>query len=302
MERSTQSGDKEISGPITGKSGRYRNNRNAILVVIAVVIVVVLSCVTLLGFQPRNGPVFDNGDYLIYNISGFENSTPVNGVMNISIGGGITVSSYNAVTNIVETGKYLWSDDGSAYRAGNHRLSTQWGEKTVATYFSYRSSFDKVNCMILTEVGIDSTTIYRVTYFSPNMTVSQELMETNSSGIQSADLRLIDMVGSGVSKVTETATIYGAMENSSMSMWGSIYVSQGEHLRYNTTFNEGFIYFFSQDDLVKISNTQHLHYQINVSQDSIQPGEVDLAMPSGTYWYCISITNSNGGGIRPYWT
>lgn len=132
------SGVQDASWKARSRGSKKRNSR---LVLIAAIVAgaLIVSGIVLAGtkFDSRNppNPFFAPGDHLIYSLSGNDIGTDLEGTEEISAypGAWDTMTGGNA-SNYIDAARFVRSADDPGTGAGNHRINTTWGEKTVSTY------------------------------------------------------------------------------------------------------------------------------------------------------------------------
>jgi hypothetical protein len=188
-------------------------------------------------------------------------------------------------------------------------MNTTWGAKTVSTYFDHHEGQDspgvyRWESFTLTDVGIDSSIIYRTTYFTPDLIVTSVLNWTNNTKIPTADVRSDESSAAGLFQVAPVPSSMNIINGTGSGVWeiGSVRIADGQHLKYNLTALGGYLLVFSQKDLIDTENTGLVHFRSNASLVRNQTGEVDQALPAGTYWYCLLVRSSpEGGYVYRYW-
>jgi hypothetical protein len=259
----------------------------------------VFSGFMLTGTNVKNQVILRTGDHYFYDISGEQNSIAVSGNETIDLGESITTSSRMGIglpsMMIGQLTKYGQIGDWVC----DHRIATTWGEKTVQMYLRVYN----MTTIVLTDVGIDSSIIYRTSYLTPIGIIKSILTSSNNSDLPKADTRVSNDHHTGLSKVIDhlgTARLFLPTEGS--WMYGSIEVSEGQSLSYNLTDSGGRLYFFTVQNLIDTSNDDRMHYQKDASLELGQPGMIGSQVPAGTYWFVLTIASASGGGFYPYWT
>jgi hypothetical protein len=277
---------------------RRKPNLVLVLITISIAAIMVLSGLILNGARVQDQVIFNSGDYFHYEISGKTNSTPIEGNETINVrDGGYSSSSYGDMLPRSEMGQYRWYDQIGDW-VGNHRISTKWGEKTAKLYLK----IDSTKTIVLTDVGIDSSIIYRTTCLKVNGTLKSTLTASNNTNINDSDARINDDSASGLGKIDDSVpTFYTFDPGGGFSMCGSVRVSEGQSVGYNLTDSGAFLYFFSQGDLYATSNGNDTIKEQGLSMELNDTGKVEKQVPAGTYWYCLVIENSTGGGFWPSW-
>lgn len=241
---------------------------------------------------------FNSGDYFHYDISGKIDSKPVGGNETISLRDyGYSSSSIGHTLPQSEMGRYRWYDQVGDW-VGNHRISTRWGEKTAKLYLK----IDSTMAIVMTDVGIDSSIVYRTTCITVNGTLKATLTSSNNTYIDGSDTRMSDDSATGLCKIDDripTFDTFSAGEGGWMC--GSVLVSEGQTLGYNLTDSGGFLYFFSVRNLYDTSNGNETIKLQGLSMELNNTGKVQVQVPAGTYWYCLVIGNASGGGFWPSW-
>jgi hypothetical protein len=277
---------------------RKRSNLILVLITISIAAIMVLSALILNGTVDKDQMKFNSGDYFHYEISGRINSTPVEGNETINLGyGGYSSSTYGHALPPSEMGKYCSYDQVGNW-VGNHRIGTKWGEKTAKLYLK----IDSAQTIVLTDVGIDSSIVYRTTCLTANGTLKSTLTSSNYTNIDGSDARINDDSAPGLGKIdNRVPTFYTFSPGEGISMCGSVLVSEGQSLGYNLTDSGAFICFFSLRDLYATSNGNDTIKEPGLSMELNNTGKVENQVPAGTYWYCLVIGNASGGGFWPSW-
>ena len=281
-----------------------RRHRNWYMVTVAVAAAIILSTVVLSAGEKDKGPVFGIYDDLNYTVSGVESGRIVGGNINISLRAGMTITyPIGNYSNIVEMDQYIWKEGPRSQWVSDHAIDTTWGKKTVSTYFEYHYASGKGQCMMLTDVGIDTGVVYRKTLFTPDILVTVVLTYTNSTRVPDADTRVHEAVATGLNDVrSEPDSVNVLKGNGGLYTYGSLRISEGQHIKYNLTALGGYFMVFSGTDLIHTENDRLLQHRQEVSMGLNQTGEIDKELPEGTYWFCLAIAESpNGGYLYRYW-
>jgi hypothetical protein len=287
-----------IGGDVKPLRSKKRSERILILITISIAAIMVLSALILNGAKVQDQMGLNLGNNFHYEISGMINSTAVEGNETIILEeGGYSSFAYGQTLPRSEMGKYCWYDQVGDW-VGNHRISTRWGEKTAKLYLK----IDGTNAIILTDVGIDSSIVYRTTCLTANGSIKSTLTSSNNSIVIDADTRISQDTARGLGVIDDRIpTFYTFSPGEGVSMCGSVLVSEGQSLGYNLTDSGSFLYFFSPQDLYATSNGNDTIKEQGLSMELDQPGKVESQVPSGTYWYCLVIENASGGGFWPSW-
>lgn len=281
------------------------------LVLIAVLIAatIILASIVPLGNNKDSdnppGAFFVPGDHLTYSLSGNDNGTVLEGAEDISVelGGTSSMTNGNASTYI-DVARFIRDIHDPGLWICNHVINTSWGQKTVSTYLWHHDGPNyQGESLTLTDVGIDSSTVYRTTYFTPDLYVTSVLTATNSTKIQGTDLRVDGATATGSNEVVTEPSMTNIVNGTGSGNWllGSVNVSGGQHLKYNLTALGGYMMFFSVRDLIDTENIGQVHFVHNASLLRNQAGEVDQALTAGTYWYGMVVRNSPEGGYFDYY-
>ena len=253
----------------------------------------IISGFMLLGTKNETRLVVRMGDEFDYSVSGNINGTLVEGAMNLSELGGLSIlGATSGVPTFVRSTSPLWNEESYSAWVCDHSISTIWGNKTVSVYLNYYQDTNGNQCMVLTDVGIDSRLIYRSDYFTPEMMVICSLSGTNNTDIPTADVRSNEAASIGIGSPSEVPTSYGITNGSGFSTYGSLRIDPGQHLKYDLTGTGGWVLIFSTKDLVDMDNDHLMHYRQNASLIKNQPGQIDIEMEGGTYWFYAAVENS----------
>jgi hypothetical protein len=295
---------EESQVPPNGQVTKDRKSRrsNKILLVLAtisIVVIVILSGFVLVG--TGNNLRFQIGpdDYFHYDLSGQVNSTPVEGNMTVDLGAEqpTTIHYFGYMLPEAERGIYLLNDQVGSW-VGDHRILTAWGEKTVKMYLK----LDLPNLIVLTDVGIDSSIIYRTMIVSSNASVKSVLTASNNTNIQTSDTRISSDSAIGEWTVLgRGGTLHYFNPGEAALIAGSIKISEGQNLTYQQGIPETSLYFFTVQDLIASSNDGLIHYEPNISLRYNQTGMVSAKVLAGTYWYCLIRESGPEGIFQPYW-
>jgi hypothetical protein len=291
----------EIADSGIGIKGRRKRGPKLVLVLVTISLaaIMIISGLMLTGRSVNDQLEFKSGDYFYYEITGKQNSTTVEGNETIDLAEGFTISSrMGYALPQMESGKFNKYSQIGVW-VGDHRIDTKWGEKTAQMFLKIAD----MKTIVITDVGIDSSIIYRTTYLTSDSAVRSVLMASNNSDIPNADTRISGDVAIGLGKVQNySGTLRMFLPTEGVYMYGSVAVLEGQGLTYNMTDSGAYLYFFSVQDLNDISNDGQLHFQKSVSLELNQTGMVSSKVPAGTYWFCLIIESASGGSFWPYWT
>lgn len=265
-----------------------------ILVTVSIASIIIISGFMLLGTTKDEARlVVRMGDEFDYSVSGNNNGTIVEGTMNLSELGGFSIlGATSGVTAFARTTGLIWNEDSFSEWVCDHSITTIWGNKTVSMYLHHYQEDNGNQCMVLTDVGIDSQLIYRSDYFTPEILVTCSLSGTNNTDVPTADERPSEAASTGVGSPSEIPTRYQITNGSGFSTYGSLEISSGQQLNYNLTGAGGYVMIFSTKDLVDMDNDGVMHYCQKSSLIGDHPGQIDIALDEGTYWFYAAVENS----------
>lgn len=309
--------------------GRMFTNRRKVIAFVIIAIVILsgaaIAIIVLPSVSARSHQILEAGDYLEYSVSGFSNNTTFTSSDNITISGasesGVSYQLIGqgyplAAGTIPDFGHdfnpYDCNPPGIDSWFGNEMLSTAFGTKCVRTMLSYHN--DEV---ILADIGIDSFIVYRwtVSSFSGAYRYAYELTSTNNSRISTVDAQMEEANIEALNTPSSTpGTIYVSGLSPPASTYsvcsGSVKVAEGEQFHYVLYGSNITMYVFNITDFRNIEETGQFHYNVTLSRLPGNPGETNVTVSPGIYWFIEIYRGSDtsvdfngeqvGGYLIPY--
>jgi hypothetical protein len=265
------------------------------------------------------------GDSLNYSITGSSNNTAFTSNYNFTIGeaeeSGISYQSRLIIppeVAVIPTVGHdfvpYWAMDrlNNQNCIGTEKIETSFGLKSVKEFFY----FDNGEA-ILYDIGLDSLIVYRwiVSSASGEYNYIFELAETNNTKISSVDtvMQPVDIKGLNAPSLAQgTMDVFRLMERA----WGygSVEVGKGQQLHYIAAGNIT-VYVFTIADLRSIEMTGQFRFNASLSRLAGDPGETNVTVEPGTYWYVMNYQGAEttipsppyvdaedvGGYFLPWW-
>lgn len=299
MEDSTGEG----IGPV-GPGSKKKWMRWSVVAIISVGIVGVLIAslfiITAIANPNQNHQILQAGDFLHYDFSGSYNNSSFTSYM----GTNVTVDSasesrvsydlmsdgYTQIPKFGHDFKIFYGAPSSSQIIGTEQIATPFGPKCVTTVCWIHYDIDEV---ILIDVGVDSYLVYRWTVSS--MTglyhYTYELTATNNTMIHSADKTMRSVNVEAPLMPTHKAGSYsfGYFQPGTGyydCLYGSVQVSQGQHLHYIIGGNAT-VYVMDLNDLKSIAANGQFQYREGLSRLAGNPGETNVTVEPGIYWFVV---------------
>jgi hypothetical protein len=265
--------------------------------VVAVIILAAMTVVVLPSLTDRNNPILMTGDYLEYNITGSQNNVTLSGWANATISSNedsgihcsmLDIWGWGSISSHSSEFMNAYSDESrSGEWIGNEEISTAFGTKCVKMYF-----FSDENDVVLYDVGLDSSIVYRwtVVSYSGAYYCTYELANTNNSQIFIADttIETANIMGhyTPSSVVCETLLIGFCLPGEgSVCGQNSVKVSEGQQFHYVIGGNGTAMYVFNFADFIQLDNAGRFQCNASLSRLPGNPGETNATVDPGIYWY-----------------
>jgi hypothetical protein len=280
-----------VQDPVERSGSDRRSKRWTPLVAVSLI---VAGTLILGGILPILNPSPDDqihvgvGDALHYDISGYANGTALHGTVDFTITSStdsvldysMTVSTNFGWPNYLDFRPGLSDGSFGSLLIANEEISTSFGTKCVKLMGRYDTS-----TLILTDVGLDSFLVYRLTAIRPGFSCAIQLTETNITGISQSDTRMQSILVEGRSTVSENPQSEGFPGGGGgIWMYGSIEVQEGQRIRYNMSGQPAKIYVFTLSDFYDMENDGEFSCNATLSLVNVT-GEVDVLTDKGTYWF-----------------
>ena len=161
--------------------------------------------------------------------------------------------------------------------------------------------------MIITDIGLSSSLIYRMVVSGPLHNFTVQLVATNNTDVPLTDTVWQDASAKSLAHVTNDAGVptgssFPEGVVSGAYMWGSVEVRQGQSLRYIANGTNITACWFSIDDLIKIDEIGKFTFNASLSVFPGNPSEVNATVEPGVYWFLVRFGGSSQEQFfTPYW-
>lgn len=274
--------------------------RGWVVIIVAVAIVALLGSAVYVFLLPsppdqnQDKPLFKNGDWLNYTLSGLnKGGSPIVGKMNISIS---NVSS----SGLSYQSLALWNNSrdpfgtfsfqfvpGVGQWVKESKIPTAIGDKFVRTYLDYRVR--GLGELMLISVGAESGLVYQMIVCSPEYRYEINMSNSSSVRLHGLDQHGSSNVSVGSARVSTEHPTYTYDNGTGGTGLGSLEVMEGERLRYEVTGSNVTFYLFSMGNIDSMLGGGQFEFdQLHSMQRGLH-GVFDYEIQAGTYWYVFQV-------------
>lgn len=249
------------------------------------------------------GPGSMDRYYIRYSMTGFSTDARFSDDLEYNVQGskdsGISYS-WNPASVREEWRDFELFWDGDYYTGMwvcNEVILTPLGEKCVRTIYHYDPNNEE---MIIMNVGVDSSIVYRETVVSVSNThrYTINLTATNSIGLEGADKVMRAAKINQPVPVTDTPRVFIIHSEEKVLGHGLVLAEEGQRFRYTVTGGNTSVLVLSLADFKGIEDSGSFRCNTSLSHRAGSPAEVNVPVEAGIYWF---IVDHRDGEVSTYW-